>query len=400
MPKTLTMPKLSPTMTNGILAHWHKAIGDEIAPGDVLIDIVTDKATIEYSAADPGFLRQILLEEGKSALVGEPIAILTSTKNEAIEGYVPEGVALEGPKVEYMEIPSPTLTQKKTTRTFASPLAKKMASSLNIPLEGIAGSGPGGRIMSRDLELTMAQKTSAPKAPTYSIPSNMTLTPLTQLRTAIGNNLQYAKSHIPHFYVSITIEASRLVSFREKLKAANLNVTVNDILIMATGKALMLHPAIRASFYPAQQAVGTHKNADIAVAVSVPGGLFTPIIKEAQNKSLLEISKEMKGLSAKAKEGTLLPEEYQGGAITITNLGMFGVDQFLPILNAPQVAIIAVSAIADRPVMCEGKVVPGKNFCLTVAADHRAVDGTDVAAFLKTMKELLEEMNESSFVHL
>lgn len=401
MLSTLCMPKLSPTMTTGVIAKWHKSINQRLETGDLLLEVATDKATIEHHAMDPGWLREILVPEGKAVDVGTPIAVISSVENEPIGDYTPVSLLIQE-KVETQAERIAPPSQKSTTpistryeRIPASPLARKIASLEDLSLAGIKGSGPGGRIMSKDLEIPLLKKSQSHlPAVTFRVPEGMELTPLTPLRATIAKNLQYAKSTIPHFYINTTVDVSDLVLERERLKAASIHLTVNDLLIVATAKALMEHPAIRSSFYPDKNAIGIHKNADIAVAVSIPGGLITPIIKEAQNKTPLEIAKEVRELAQKAKQGKLQPHEYMGGAITITNLGMFGIDQFLPILNAPQVAILSVGAITEVPIVKNGAIVPGKIVCLTVAADHRALDGTDVAEFLKTLKLLLSKPKE------
>ncbi len=391
------MPKLSPTMTTGVIAKWHKSINQRIESGDLLVEVATDKATIEHNAMEPGWLREILVPEGKSVEVGTPIAIMSTVENEPLGDFIPTPSMVlqreDAPAQRTMPSQQQMVTvSSRLERIHASPLAKKIAYLEDLPLEGIRGSGPGGRIMSRDLEIARLKK-QQPHLPTttFPIPEGMELVPLSPLRATIAKNLTFAKTTIPHFYVSTTADVSELVIERVRLKAASIHLTVNDLLVVAAAKALMTHPTIRSSFYPDKNAVGVHKNADVAVAVSVPGGIITPIIKEAQNKSATAIATEIRMLAEKAKQGKLQPNEYMGGALTITNLGMFGVDQFLPILNPPQVAILAVGAIADTAIVKGNSVVPGKTICLTIAADHRAVDGTDVAAFLKTLKMLLSE---------
>lgn len=399
MPFTLCMPKLSPTMTEGTIAAWRKKVGDHVDSGETVVDIATDKATIEYQSVDPGWLRQVLIKDGEKASVGTPLAVMTAGEKESIEGYVPEGMAEAAkpaapapaqptPKAAPTVVVSPPSAEEQ--RIPASPLARKIAAQEGVSLAGMRGTGPGGRIMSRDLE-TVVRPKAAESTMTFPVPEGATLLPISPMRLTIGKRLQYAKSHIPHFYVSVHVEVSSIFCLRERLKTEGKSITVNDLLIKATAMALMNHPSLRCSFIPDRPAILQHEHADIAVAVSVPGGLITPIVAEAEKKSLFQISKEIKALADKARAGKLLPHEYSGGAFTITNLGMFGMDEFIAVLNPPQVAILAVGAASDTPVVKDGAVVPGKVMCLTLSADHRAVDGTDGAAFLKTMKELLSD---------
>ncbi len=379
MPFAFTMPKLSPTMTDGTIAKWHKKVGDFVQADDLVVEITTDKATIEHHALDPGWLRAIIVAEGEQAEVGKPIAIFSTEQNESIEGFSAEPQAVAQPQVAIAQ-PRPTVqpTPEPSGRIAASPLARKLAAQKGISLSTITGTGPSGRIMSRDLEKVTAQ------------PTLEAMERLTPMRQAIAKNLQQAKATIPHFYASIQVEAGRLLAFREKLKAAGESITINDCIIQSVAKALMEYPTIRSSFLPEQQTIQHHAHADISVAVSIPGGLITPIVWAAETKPLKQISSEVKALAERARAGKLQPNEYTGGAFTISNLGMYGVDEFFAIINPPQVAILGVGAILDAPIFKGGGVAPGKVLKLTLSVDHRAVDGSDGAAFLKRLKELLE----------
>jgi pyruvate dehydrogenase E2 component (dihydrolipoamide acetyltransferase) len=370
------MPKLSPTMTEGTVARWHKVEGDFVDSGELLLDIGTDKATIEHHVIDPGWLRKILVKEGDRIEVGKPLAILTDEKDEAITEHKPDVVAAPPPPtIVEKSTPSPAQKIEKVERILASPLAKKIARQKGLSLEGISGTGPGGRIMRRDLEQTVA-------APTEEKMSSM--------RRTIASRLQQSKATIPHFYVAISVNAKSLLSLKDELKASGRHITVNDLILKATAVALSQHPSIRSSFDPQNSVIQRHAHADIAVAVAVPGGLITPIVFGAEEKSIQKISEEVRSLSEKAKAGKLQPHEYVGGAFTISNLGMFGVDEFYAIINPPQVAILAIGAARDVPVVEGEKVVAGKVMKLTLSVDHRAVDGSDAALFLKTLKDLLE----------
>lgn len=416
MPFTLTMPKLSPTMEEGTIAKWHKKVGDFIEAGDVLLEVSTDKATVEYNALDSGWLRQIVVAEGKEAVVNQPIAIFTEEKEESIEGYKPEGVAAkEETPVKPQEVkpqaqkiseekvsrqPSfvpeaplqvPTPLRTSGERIKASPLAKKLAKEKNVDLSSLQGTGPGGRIMKRDLDKAPSQKTyfgyreePTIAAGTYEEES------LTPMRKVISQRLQEAKSFIPHFYVSVKINAQPIVDLREQLKHVGTKITYNDMVVKACAMALRHHPVVNSGFNSATNSLIRFKTIDISVAVSIQGGLITPIVRHADFKSLGEISDEIKGLVARAKEGKLESHEYKGGSFTVSNLGMYGVSEFAAIINPPQAAILAVSGVLEVPVVRKGHIVPGLEMTVTLSADHRVIDGVAAAEFLKTLQKYLE----------
>lgn len=384
MPFTVTMPKLSPTMETGTIAKWHKKEGDLVNAGDLLLEVSTDKATVEHTALDEGYLRKIVVPDGQDAQVNQPIAIFTESADESIDGYTPEGAAAVKTKTETPEIkaavaaPSPA---KEQTRILASPLAKKIAKQQGIDLGNITGSGPRGRIVVKDLK--QPERVSLPSGTFEEIA-------LSPMRKVISQRLLEAKTTIPHFYVQMAIDATHLVSFREQLLALDQKVTYNDCIIKASALALREHPVLNSGFNAANQSLVQYKTIDISVAVSVEGGLITPIVKHADQKNLSQISSEVQQLAKKAKEGKLAPQEFQGGSFTISNLGMYGVTQFQAIINPPQAAILAVSAILDQPVVKNGTIVPGKIMNLTLSADHRVVDGVAAAKFLNTLQKYLE----------
>ncbi len=431
MPFTLTMPKLSPTMEEGTIVKWHKKVGDFVQPSDVLLEIATDKATLEYNALDEGWLRQILVEEGQEAVVNQPLAILTTEEKERIEGYQLQGIA-PSLKVEQQEkapaaqvqekvpiasqegvktrgesvlnqpqfLPEPPLeshtfeypTERLEKRILASPLAKKLAKEKGLDLSTIKGTGPNQRIMSRDL--VKAQSAGRVNFGHREVPSFSAGAyeeqPLSPMRKVIGQRLQESKSFIPHFYVTYTLDADPLVALREQLKNQEIKLTINDFIIKACALALRQHPIINSGFNSVNQSIIKFKTIDIAIAVSVEAGLITPIIRQADFKNLGEISVEIRHLAQKAKEGQLQPQEYKGGSFTISNLGMYGVAEFQAILNPPQAAILAVSGIQDAPVIRNCAVVPGKILNLTLSVDHRVIDGVAAALFLQTLKKVLE----------
>lgn len=412
MPFTLTMPKLSPTMEEGAIAKWHKKVGDHVESGELLLEVSTDKATVEYNAIDSGWLRQIIVPDGKEAIVNQPIAILTEEKDESIEGYQPEGTSSEKSSKEESkpksqepskvpiniqpafkpEAPLAKPDQPKSEgseRLKASPLARKLAKEQDIDLSRLKGSGPGGRIMKRDLtqaESSIFERRKIPEIP----PGTYEEETQTPMRKVISQRLQEAKSYIPHFYVSLKINAQPLVDLREQLKHIGEKATYNDIVVKACSLALRKHPNVNSGFNSTNNTLIRFKTVDICVAVSIQGGLITPIIRYADFKSLGEISREIKGLAARAKEGKLEAHEYKGGSFTVSNLGMYGVSDFAAIINPPQGAILAVSGILEVPVIKNGQIMKGLEMTVTLSSDHRVIDGVAAAEFLKTLQKYLE----------
>jgi pyruvate dehydrogenase E2 component (dihydrolipoamide acetyltransferase) len=393
MPFAITMPKLSPTMTEGVIFRWHKKPGDRIEPGDLLLEISTDKATVEHSSLDEGYLRTILCPDGEKAEVNAPLAICSETADESIEGFVPKGVtqaAIVKPAIP-QEKPAPTaaVQEVRTDRVIASPLAKKLAKNQGIDLHSISGSGPRGRIMSRDLTQEAPKQVVA--APCQaSLPSATYEEALSPMRRVIAKRLQESKSLIPHFYVRQELDAGMITSMREQLKGLERSFTVNDFIIKATALALEMHPEVNCGFNEATQKIIRFAQVDLSIAVTVEGGLITPIIKNAAKKSLKMLSEETKALAQKARAGKLQPDEYIGGSFTLSNLGMYGITEMTPIVNPPQGAILGVGAIFDAPMVKNGAIVPGKKLVLTLSCDHRIIDGSAAAQFLKTLKELIE----------
>lgn len=408
-------------MEEGTIAKWHKKEGDLVAAGEVLLEVATDKATIEHSALDEGYLRKILVPNGGHAVVNQPIAIFTEKANETIEKYVPEGIA-PLKKVEekpvYAEvkssvssapstpmqqpafIPEPPLkkyefefpTGEPHMRVPASPLAKKLAKDKNLDLSTVKGSGPGGRVTSRDLDLAQPDKTvafSRREMPTV-LPGTYEEVALSPMRRVIAQRLQQAKSFIPHIYVRQEIDAAPLFEAREQLKNGGLKITFNDFCIRAIALALKEHPGVNSGFNSETQSMILFKTIDISVAVTVEGGLITPIVRHADYKNLGEISVEVKELAFRAKTGKLKPEEYKGGSFTISNMGMFGVSDFCAIINPPQSCILAIGGIEECARVKNGVVAAGKKMGLVLSADHRVVDGAQAAQFIKTVQKFLE----------
>lgn len=411
----LTMPKLSPTMVEGTIAKWHKKEGEFVQAGALLLEITTDKATVEHTALDEGWIRKILLPEGSSASVNDPLAIFTEQENESFELPPKKEAPVETTAATAQQdekpksasaatsiwqqpafVPEPALQMPEVSlpseKVRASPLAKRLAKKRGLDLTTVAGSGPAGRITSRDLEkaqpagLVTFGRHESPKFP----PGSYEEIPLTPMRKTISRRLQESKSFIPHFYVKQTIDASPIFHLREQLKALNLKVTYNDIILRACALALRVHPKVNAGFNSVNQTLIQFKTIDISVAVTFNGGLITPIIRDADFKNLGQLSLEVRELAERGKKGKLKEHEYKGGSFCISNLGMYGITEFAAVINPPQAAILAVGGIEEKPVVKNGTVVPGKEFILTLSADHRVIDGSLAAEFLKTLQHLLE----------
>lgn len=399
MPFTLTMPKMSPTMEQGTIIKWHKKVGDFVDADELLFEIATDKATVEYNALDSGWLRQIFVKDNGEAVVNQPVAIFTENKDESIDGYKPEGVVSESsaqqPKIPdkaaALSMPNET-TKPSDERLKASPLARKLAKQQGLNLTSVVGTGPGGRIISRDLVKARPYGTSneALQQQPMAAAGSYSEEELTPIRKVISQRLQEAKATIPHFYVSLKIDAQPLVDMREQLKHYDIKFTYNDFVVKACALALKKHPNVNSGFNAAANTLIRFKTIDISIAVSIQGGLITPIVKNADLKSVAELSDEIKSLAARAKEGKLEANEYKGGSFTISNLGMYGVSDFIAIINPPQAAILAVSGILPVPVVRNGQVVPGNELTLTLSGDHRVIDGVAGAEFLKTLQHFLE----------
>ncbi|MGE3954455.1 MAG: pyruvate dehydrogenase complex dihydrolipoamide acetyltransferase [Parachlamydiales bacterium] len=412
-----TMPKLSPTMEEGQIVRWLKKEGEFVEAGEALLEIATDKATVEHNAIDEGYLRKILIPDGQTAAVNVPIALFTETKEENIESYQPEKPAapkIEEEKKEEVAPPPPKKTGALAAPTFApepplsdyrflgeppmrervlaSPAAKKIAKEMGLDITTVKGSGPNGRVMKKDLE--RAQKAGpvafgrhvAPK----EAPGSYEEETLTPMRKTVGQRLQQSKMSIPHFYVTQEIDASAMVTLHEQLKATGVKVSYNDLIVRATALTLREVPQFNTGYNSEKDTIIHFKTIDISIAVSLGHGLITPILRHADYKNLGQISTEIRSLAKRAREGKLKPEEYKGGSFTISNLGMYGVTDFVAVINPPQSGILAVSGIRDVPVVKNGQVVPGKVMQLTLAADHRVVDGVDGAIFLQKLKEFLE----------
>lgn len=393
MPFTVTMPKLSPTMEEGNIVKWLKKEGTYVKEGDAFIEIATDKSTVEHVALDEGWLRKILIPEGQTAQVNQAIAIFTEEENESIEGYQSEGISLTS-ETQSQEPKKLTSNKEKpledTTRIKASPLARKVAKKQGLNLNLVKGSGPNGRIMSRDLVFASSSAPMKQLELSKRAAGEFTEESLSPMRKVIAQRLQDAKSFIPHFYCAQEVQMDKIVSLREELVSLGIKLSFNDFILRATALALREHPHVNSGFNPKSRTIMRFKTIDIAIAVSIPEGLITPIVRSADNKNLQELSKEVKSLAVKAQANKLKQEEYEGGSFTISNLGMYGISEFVAIINPPQAAILAVGAIEEKPIVVDKKIVIGKTLKLQLSADHRVLDGVDAAKFLKTLQKYLE----------
>lgn len=415
MPINITMPALSPTMTEGTLAKWLKSEGDEVESGDVIAEIETDKATMEVEAVDEGVIGKILVEAGTGNVpVNDVIAILleddesvddiglsaASTAAPPASAEVVEDKLKKAVKATPVADPSP----KSSGRVFASPLAKRLAKDAGIDLARVKGTGPKGRIIKSDVET--AKKAPSPaatspqaSAPVYDDPTVKTNIygmaykeiPNNNIRKVVAKRLTESKQTVPHFYLTVECKLDTLLATRKTLNAAangKYKLSVNDFIMKASAMALKACPAANVSW--SEDAIHQFLKADVCVAVSTSHGLITPIVKSAEDKGLKEISAEVKGLVSRARENKLAPEEFQGGTFTVSNLGMFAVKEFAPIINPPQGAILAVGAGEQRPVIEKGEIKIRTVMNCTLSVDHRCIDGSVGAEFLQFFKRNIE----------
>ena len=406
---TITMPALSPTMTEGTLAKWMVKEGDSVASGDIIAEIETDKATMEVEAIDEGTVAQILIPEGTEGVaVNTPIAIVLEEGEDA--GAIPAApapvatpAAAPAPAATPAPAPSasggngkapPAPVTASGERVKASPLARRMAAQAGLDLTAISGSGPGGRIVKVDIEAAMTPRLASAAAAAAAGPREpaFTLEPLSQMRKTIARRLSESKQTVPHFYLTVDCELDVLLALRKSLndKADGAyRLSVNDLVIKAVAVALKRVPAANASY--GEEGLKLYHSADISVAVATERGLITPVIRNAGEKGLETISGEMKALAAKAQEGKLMPEDYLGGTFSISNLGMYGVKQFEAVINPPQACILAVGAGEERPVVKDGALAVATVMSVTLSVDHRAVDGAIGAEYLAAVKRLIED---------
>jgi pyruvate dehydrogenase E2 component (dihydrolipoamide acetyltransferase) len=409
MASVITMPRLSPTMEEGVLAKWTKKEGDKIAPGDVIAEVETDKANMEFPLEDEGVLLKLLVKEGDTVKLGDPVAVLGEA------GENPDS-ALAGLSQQPTRQPSVVSAQPKSEekmpevqapeasgdgRVLASPLARKIATEKGVDLRLIRGSGPGGRIVKRDLE--GAQPTEEARPPLSEVRQIVAsaedqLVAASQMRKTIARRLVEAKREIPHIYLTAEATVDRLLQMREELiELGNGKVSVNDLVVKALALALRRVPDANVSW--TAEGIVRHGRVDVGVAVSLPEGLITPVVRAADQKSLGAISAEIKTLAERARQKKLKPEEFTNGTATVSNLGMYGIREFVAIINPPESVILAVGKTEKRPIVVEkngpngvsDEIVIAQRMTLTLSADHRVVDGVLGAKLLAEIVKLLEK---------
>jgi len=436
MATQVIMPKLSPTMEEGQLSRWLKKEGDKVSMGEPLAEIDTDKATMEMQALGNGVLRKILIQEGESAPLGQLIAII-GEPDEDISALTAEAAspapkpAPTSPSTDAASAPpgKPTAAPDATVasgasgngqqtaqpegapggRLIVSPLAARMAAESGVDLRSVSGSGPGGRIIKRDVEELISGQTTSTSASAQSpqrhlravgaAPLQQSATaqasayrdePASEMRRTIAKRLVTSLGPVPHFFLTTEIEMDRAAEMRKGINELDpeLKISVNDIIIKVAAAALMQHPQVNASYQ--DKVVRYYEHADIGVAVAIEEGLITPIVRAADQKSLSEIAAEVRDLAERARHRKLRPEEYLGASFSVSNLGMFGIDEFTAIINPPEAAILAVGAMSPKPVVRNNELVIRQMMRVTMSCDHRVVDGATGARFLQTFKKILE----------
>ena len=438
MATKVIMPKLSPTMEEGQIARWLKKEGDKVAMGEPLAEIDTDKATMEMQALANGVLRKILIGEGESAPLGQLIAVI-GEPNEDIASLLSEAPAAAAPAKKedapppppaqetapqspppQAQQPAPQQAQAAAAgagtadngrqaaaapssgRVIVSPLAARMAAESGLDLRSIQGSGPGGRIVKKDIEAALSEPKPAPAPQRYPRPvepgqpaptmgaSAYRDEPASQIRQTIAKRLVTSLGPVPHFFLTTDIEMDRAAEMRKGINALDpdLKISINDIIIKVTGAALIHHPEVNASFQ--ERFVRYYEHADIGVAVAIEDGLITPVVRAADQKSLSQIAAEVRELAERARSKKLKPEEYTGATFSISNLGMFGIDEFTAVINPPEGAILAVGAMTPKPVVRDNEIVVRQMMRVTMSCDHRVIDGATGAKFLQTFKKILE----------
>ena len=408
MAEIVRMPKLSDTMTEGVVAEWHKNVGDQVESGEVLAEIETDKATMEFESFQDGVLLHIGVEKGATAAVDSILAILGDSGEDVTEllaaeaeaavsiepapapvaapvaAPAPVAAAAPVPAVAPAPVPLSVPAPSANGKVKASPLASRLAAERGIDLGKVIGTGDGGRIVKRDVEAYVP----APSAGLGAVESSTDF-PVTQMRKTIARRLAESKFTAPHFYLKLSVDMGAAVEARKAINAQEgVKVSFNDMVVKAVSLALKKHPAVNSAWMDTHIRQNDHVH--IGVAVAVEDGLLVPVVRHADKKSLTEIGAEVKEYAGKAREKKLQPSDWEGNTFTISNLGMFGIEDFTAIINSPDACILAVGGISDVPVVRDGQVVPGKVMKLTLSCDHRAVDGATGASFLQEVKSFLE----------
>lgn len=410
MAEIVYMPKLSDTMTEGVVAEWHKKVGDKVASGELIAEIETDKATMEFESFYDGVLLHIGVEKGKGAPVnsilaiigqaGEDVSGLLSSAGQAasatpeVSEVVEEKPAPEAPKVETPKASTPkapVVATNSEDRIFASPLARKIAEEKGIDISTVKGTGDNGRITQRDVEHYVPYIPAAGNSVVQVTAGTVSFedTPVSQMRKTIARRLGESKFSAPHFYLTINVDMDNAIAARKAVNASgDVKISFNDMVIKAVAMSLMQHPTVNSSWLG--DVIRKNHHVNIGVAVAVEEGLLVPVVRFANTKGMAQIGAEVKEYAKKAKDKKLQPADWEGSTFTISNLGMFGIDNFTAIINPPDSCILAVGGIQNIPVVKNGQVVPGNVMTLTMSCDHRVVDGASGAAFLQTLKSYLE----------
>jgi len=412
------MEALSPTMEEGQLVRWLKAEGDPISNGDILAEIETDKATMELVARGEGVLRKIFVGEGAITPVGEVIAVIGAADEDISDIVGPVGAAAMSIPAETApakEAPAPTSEPSSPTidqavpaegaspgdRVKASPLARRLAEEAEVDLGSVPGSGPGGRVVMRDVEAAKGGGLTVPAGtpgggvvPPPAVPGEAYVDlPNSQMRKTIAKRLVESLAPVPHFFLRIKVDMSRTLAARKRvnelLESQGDRVSINDFILKATGNALARHPEVNAEWMG--EVIRRHHRVHLGVAVAVEDGLITPVLRDANLKGLAQIGREIRELAGRGREKRLQPEEYTGSTFSVSNLGMFGIQEFTGIINPPEAGILAVGGIEESPVVEGGEVVVRPIMTVTMSCDHRVIDGATGARFLQTLKEMLEE---------
>jgi len=415
MAEVINMPRLSDTMEEGTLAKWFKKVGDDVKEGEILAEIETDKATMEFESFHDGILLHIGIDEGSTAPVDSIIAIIGS-KGEDISSLLknadikvkeepkpevkeePKPEVKEEPKPEVKEEPKPEVKEepkpvsnnnKPSDRILISPLAKSLAKEKGIDISSVKGTGDNGRIIKRDIDSFKPSNYSQFSQPSPQLTESSYETQNSTMRKAIAKRLADSKFSAPHYYLNIELEMDNMISFRKQfIQTQNIKISFNDIIAKAVSLSLAKHPKVNSRWYDDKIIFNEHVH--LGVAVAVDDGLIVPIVKFANSKDLPQINSEIKDFAERAKNKKLTPAEIEGSTFTISNLGMFGIESFTSIINQPNSAILSIGAIVQKPIIKNNEVVVGNTMKLTLACDHRTVDGATGSLFLKTLKEYVE----------
>lgn len=393
MATKILMPKLSDTMEEGVILKWLRKEGEKVKQGEILVEIESDKADMELEAYDSGLLRKIVVPEGGKAPIGALLAIIGDEAEDIAPLLSETPPAAPAKKMGVPTASAPTMavaTQPTDRRIKASPLARRLALQNRIDLSRVPGSGPQGRVIKRDIESVISGKLpAAAPAPRSIVPGTAEDVELSGIRKTIAKRMTESKLSAPHFYVTIEIDMEPAMAFRDQIdNVTGLKLSFTDIIIKAASSALVKHPQVNATYLGDK--MRQYHFAHIGVAVALEEGLVTPILRNCEQKSITQINSELRDLADRARARKLKPEEYAGATFTISNLGMFGVDDFVAIINPPEGAILAIGSIVEKPVVKGGQIVVGHTMKATLSSDHRVIDGAVAARFLQDFKKILE----------